>query len=127
MTDTSTQLGNFLLEGDGTLDELHLFKDKTQKVTFKRMKSRVRGIHQHHSEANLTSTLKLPKQLLLELHETPSAAVPDVNSRTKHSPLGCQLSPVAITHKSHRKMLSFKIKVQKISEENYNKSKVVKI
>lgn len=84
MTNTPTQLSTFLLEGDGTLDELHLFKDKTQKVTCKRTKSRVRGIHQHHSEANLTSTLKLPKQLLLELHETPGDPVPDVTMWTKH-------------------------------------------
>lgn len=38
----------------------------------------------------------------------------------------CQLSPVVITHRSHTKMFSFKIKGQKVGEEDYNKSGVGK-
>lgn len=44
---------------------------------------RVQGIYQHQAETILTSPLKLPVQLLLELSKKSGAAVPGVTSRTK--------------------------------------------
>lgn len=82
-------------------------KTKPRKSHWREWKA-VQGIYRHHSETNLTSTLKLPVQLPLEIHENSGAAVPDVTPRTKHSPTESQLSPVVITHRFHTKMFTFK-------------------
>lgn len=71
---------------------------------------RVQGIYQHQPETNLTSTLKLSMQLLLELSKSQVLLCLVFLLEENNSPREYHLRPVIITHRFHTEMFSFKIK-----------------